>query len=124
MANEIELLARDGYNVLVTSPSEELNWLLFAFQVLTAASPLLIALAFLRGGHSYLFVAAGAALPLSLYLAGAPNLHYVPLLFPAMLLGAGICLRRQRALPALALVAPYICVVAVVLVRGFLLDNW
>jgi len=61
-----------------------------------------------RGRAKWLFAAAVIALPFSLYLAGSPAFRWFGLVFPFLLVGAGISIRHRRTRVAWFLLAPFV----------------
>ena len=60
------------------------------------------------GRPKWLFAAAIIALPFSLYLAGSPAFRWFGLVFPFLLVGAGIFIRHRHTTVAWFLLAPFV----------------
>jgi hypothetical protein len=72
------------------------------------ASIALSVMGIVRGRPKWLFAAAIIALPFSLYLAGSPAFRWFGLVFPFLLMGAGISIRRHHTKVAWFLLAPFV----------------
>ncbi len=64
-------------------------------------------LGIVRGRPAWLVVAAIVVVPISLYLAGTPRFRWIALVFPVLLFGARIAIRRSHLWLAWTLIVPF-----------------
>ncbi len=89
-------------NLLELSPV-----ILFGWPAILVALALSV-MGVVRRRSKWLVVAAIVIIPLSLYLAGTPRFSWIALVFPLLLIGASIAVRRSHLWLAWTLFVPFV----------------